>query len=214
ISRWVGTDDTPASGFWSPTNNTAPSNMVDVEDDVYDNGGVGDSNLTQVATHVDNSPADDRVTLNLYDWRDRLIATKQGALMSGGSNNLAGETGSGVHRLLTFFNLDNLGEVLGTYTYAADGLSLGDFTNWTTATDASRLRQLNTSLFDDQGRVYQSFQYSVDPSSGAIGSNLATNAFRDHRGNLIATYAPGGLTTKGVYDGVGRQTESYTTDGG
>ncbi|HXE54301.1 MAG TPA: hypothetical protein VN541_14855, partial [Tepidisphaeraceae bacterium] len=212
-SRWVGTDDTPASGFWSPTNNTAPSNMVDVEDDVYDSGGVGDSNLTQVTSHVGGGNPD-RVTLNLYDWRDRLIATKQGALMSGGTNNLAAETGSGINRLLTYFNLDNTGETLGTYTYAADGLSLGDFTNWTTATDASRLRQLNTSLFDDQGRVYQSFQYSVDPSSGAIGSNLATNAFRDHRGNLIATYAPGGLTTKGVYDGVGRQTESYTTDGG
>src|SRR5439155_6548513 len=38
-STWVGTNDTPASGEWSPTNNTAPANMVQVGANVYDNGG-------------------------------------------------------------------------------------------------------------------------------------------------------------------------------
>ncbi len=36
ISQWVGTNDTPASGYWSPSNNTSPSNMVDVQDSYYD----------------------------------------------------------------------------------------------------------------------------------------------------------------------------------
>ena len=36
VSRWTGTDDTPGSGFWSPTNNTSPSNMINVESDYYD----------------------------------------------------------------------------------------------------------------------------------------------------------------------------------
>src|SRR5581483_9297515 len=37
VSAWVGTNDTPASGYWSPTNNTSPANMVEVSSDVYDN---------------------------------------------------------------------------------------------------------------------------------------------------------------------------------
>src|SRR5207302_6045424 len=44
ISTWVGTNDTPGSGSWSPTNNTSPSNMVQLTADQYDGGGVGDSN--------------------------------------------------------------------------------------------------------------------------------------------------------------------------
>ncbi len=30
ISDWVGTNDTPTTGEWSPTNNTGTSNMVEV----------------------------------------------------------------------------------------------------------------------------------------------------------------------------------------
>src|SRR5262249_39758910 len=46
VSTWVGTNDTPLSGEWSPTNNTGTSNMEQLTADVYDNGGVGHSNLT------------------------------------------------------------------------------------------------------------------------------------------------------------------------
>jgi YD repeat-containing protein len=35
-SKWVGTNDTPPSGEWSPTNNGAPSNMVKVAEYVCD----------------------------------------------------------------------------------------------------------------------------------------------------------------------------------
>ncbi len=34
-STWVGTDDTPTTGYWSPTN-LAGTNMVETEEDVYD----------------------------------------------------------------------------------------------------------------------------------------------------------------------------------
>ena len=44
VSKWVGTNDTPTSGSWSPSN---PAGMVEVEADVYDGSGVGDGNLTQ-----------------------------------------------------------------------------------------------------------------------------------------------------------------------
>jgi hypothetical protein len=58
VSQWVGTDDTPASGSWSPSNNTSPSNMVETASYVYDNGGEGDSNLTQVTQYPGGSAAD------------------------------------------------------------------------------------------------------------------------------------------------------------
>ena len=38
VSLWVGTNDTPTSGEWSPTNNSSPCNMVAVQDNAYDNG--------------------------------------------------------------------------------------------------------------------------------------------------------------------------------
>ena len=212
-STYVGTDDTPASGFWSPSNNTAPSNMIDTTDYVYDNGGVGDGDLTQMTSHVGGGQPD-RVTLNLYDFRDRLIATKQGALMSGGNPNPSGET-DGAHRLITYFNLDNLGETVATLTYAGDGVSLTDFSNWTlTGTDPTDLRAYSANPYDDLGRVYQSQQFSVDPSSGTVGSDLVTNNVYDHRGNLIAMFAPGGQVTKYSFDGAGRVVKQSTTDGG
>jgi hypothetical protein len=41
ISAWVGTNDTPQSGEWSPSNNTGTANMVEVKSYQYDNGGGG-----------------------------------------------------------------------------------------------------------------------------------------------------------------------------
>ena len=78
LSSWIGTNDTPSSGTWSPTNNTGTSNMVRVGATTYDNGGVGDSNVTQ-QTQYPGGTAAARATQYLYDWRDRQIAAKQGA---------------------------------------------------------------------------------------------------------------------------------------
>jgi RHS repeat-associated protein len=324
LSTWVGTNDTPASGYWSPTNNTAPSNMVDVQDDYYDqrlagptaptlgetaggtlasavytvvmtyvtpNGesapsaastyttdfnnlltvaspaaaagatgynvylytsyivggipspmlqnstpipigsswteptsgvvagalppvnGIGDSNLTETIQHPGGGAAD-RVTLNLYDWRDRLIASKQGALLdSSGNPNPAGET-DGVHRLITSTSYDNLNEPVASRTYAGDGVSLNDFATWTSTTDASKLRAYSTQSYDDQGRVYLAQTCSVDPTTGAVGASLATNTYYDHRGEVIDESDPGGLVTKHQFDGAGRDIKDSTTDGG
>src|SRR5262249_52932166 len=49
-STWVGTHDTPASGYWSPTNNPPPANMVQVTVNVYDACTVAAApGLTQVS---------------------------------------------------------------------------------------------------------------------------------------------------------------------
>src|SRR5207253_9773093 len=71
VSTWVGTNDTPASGYWSPDNNTPPSNMVQTAGYQYDNGGVGNGDLTQV-TQIPGGNAGNRATQNFFDWRDRL----------------------------------------------------------------------------------------------------------------------------------------------
>src|SRR5262245_9722412 len=60
VSEWVGTDDTPTTGFWSPTN-TAGTNLVKVREYEYDGGGVGDGNLTKITAYPGGSAAN-RVT--------------------------------------------------------------------------------------------------------------------------------------------------------
>ncbi|HMP58472.1 MAG TPA: hypothetical protein PKD86_03870 [Gemmatales bacterium] len=39
VSTWIGTNDTPASGSWLPSNITSPANMVQVAEYEYDGGG-------------------------------------------------------------------------------------------------------------------------------------------------------------------------------
>ena len=51
--------------------------MVEVNAYVYDNGGVGDSNLTQ-ETDYPGGGAAPRVTQYFFDWRDRQVAEKDG----------------------------------------------------------------------------------------------------------------------------------------
>lgn len=72
-SVWVGTNDTPISGYWSPTNNTGTANMVEISATVYDNGGIGDSNFTAITQFPGGSAAPE-VTELFCDWRDRLVA--------------------------------------------------------------------------------------------------------------------------------------------
>ncbi|MDB5313782.1 MAG: hypothetical protein JWO38_7984 [Gemmataceae bacterium] len=203
VSEWVGTNDTPVSGYWSPTN---PAGMVDVRDYQYDGGGVGDGNLTKVTAHPGGGAAD-RVTQTWFDWRDRAVATKSGVS--------ATET-DGVHRPLVVTTYDNLNEVTQTQQYDGDGVTpsiSGGVLSLPTGTAAALRAQAVTS-YDELGRAYQTQVYSVNPSTGAVSTNaLTTNSYFDARGNRIATSAPGGLWSKTVYDGAWRATTSYTTDG-
>ncbi|MCW2892950.1 MAG: repeat-associated core domain protein, partial [Actinomycetia bacterium] len=319
VSQWVGTNDTPGSGYWSPSNNTSPSNMVDVQDNYYDNqyapdtptltagtggslaagtyyvkityvinsletpasieksvtvaasgkitvtapasvtggsgynvylsttsgqevlqnGGTpvsfgtnkvltslttgtaavpmiaGDSNLTRVVQHVDSSSADDRVTINEYDWRDRLVMTKSGVQVSEDSTT---------HRPIAYYTYDNLGEVIETQQYDGDTVklvTLGYTAGVPNAPSSSLLRAQTCSSYDDRGNVYETLVYGVDPgeqaghTAGTVSSSgLATDYFYDSRGNLAAQFDPGGLVTKYAYDGADRVTTEYQGDGG
>jgi len=206
VSMWVGTNDTPATGYWSPTNNTGTSNMVQVTAYQYDNGGVGDGNLTAVTQYPGGAAAAE-VTQTWYDWRDRAVAQKSGVQSS---------EASGVNRPLVVYTYDNRNEVIETQVYAADGLAptiVGGVLSLPGGI-SSYLRAQSTTSYDEQGRVYRTDTYDVNPSTGAVGANtLYALTWYDARGHVIETQAPGGLVTKDTYDGTGRKTAEYQTDG-
>jgi YD repeat-containing protein len=203
VSTWVGTNDTPASGSWSPTNNTAPSNMVEVSSNQWDFNGVGDSTLTQVMQYPGGSAAP-RETLNYYDWRDRLVASKQGVQTN---------ENDGTHRPIVYNVYDNLGEVVTSQRYDGDGVIIIIGNGVPIAPSASLLRAQTTTAYDDQARVYQTSVYSVDQTNGTVSANsLTTNTWYSHRGLVMKTSPPGSASTKTTYDGAGRPTVVYTTD--
>ncbi len=205
VSTWVGTNDTPASGEWSPTNNTSPSNMVETTQYQYDNGGVGDSNLTQM-TELPGGSGAPRVTQYYYDFRNRQVAEKDGVQTN---------ENDGTHRPIYYTTYDNLNEITSQSRYDGDGVTINIINGEPQPPDSSLLRSYTTSEYDDQGRVYQSNVYDVNPQTGAVSTNsLTTNYYYDHRGEQIAQSDPGGLWTKTQYDGAGRAVTEYTSDGG
>jgi len=204
-SEWVGTGDTHSGTEWTPSSNTG--NMMDIVDLQYDGGGVGDGNVTQTTDHPGLSEAD-RVTQFLYDWRDRKVLEKDGVQSTEDTTT---------YRPITYYHYNNLDEVTETDLYDGDGVSLsgwGSTSGVPNAPSSSLLRAKTVYSYDDEGRVYREQVYSIDQSSGTVGSDLTTDTFYDHRGNVIATFAAGGLVTKYAYDGAGRLSNEYTTDGG
>ncbi len=204
VSDWVGTNDTPTTGYWSPTN-LAGTNTVKVADYEYDGGSVGDSNLTKVTKHPGGGAAD-RVTQLWYDWRDRAVAVKVGVETSESTS---------VNRPLVYTNYNNLGEAIQTRLYDADGVTPTVTGGVPQPLSASLLRGQTTTSFDELGRAYRSDRYLVNPATGAVSTNsLHTDLWFDSRGNVIKTASPNGLVEKKVYDGAGRTTTDYLTDGG
>jgi hypothetical protein len=166
--------------------------------------GVGDSNLTQT-TQYPGGGATNRVTQNWYDWRDRLVASKSGVQATEDTTT---------HRPISYTNFDNLSEAWQVQSYDGDTVTLTYSSGVPQAPAASLLRGQTKATYDDQGRAYLSQTYSVNPSTGAVSSNsLNTNTWYNHRSLVIKTSQPGGLVRKNAYDGAGRTTVSYTTDG-
>ncbi len=100
VSLWVGTDDEPTSGSWSPSNQGG-ADLVLVQTRTYDGGQAGgDGNLTAQTNQVDASTT--RVTVFGYDWRNRLTTTD-------------GEVDQ--YQIYTY---DNLGRMVKTDRYDTD----------------------------------------------------------------------------------------------
>jgi hypothetical protein len=161
----VGTNDSTGGG----------NNMVEVSSNVYDGGGIGDSTLTQTTTYVNTTSGDNRVTGNWYDWRDRLVATKSGLILSSGSESLGSEN-DGTHRQLRVFVLDQLSRVTERDTYDGDFIaaSISSGSLSLTSGYAGYLRAKTVNSFDDQNRVYETQTYSVDQSAGTVSAYALT----------------------------------------
>ena len=207
VSSWVGTNDTPISGLWSPTNNNGAANMVQVSAYEYDNGAAGDGNLTKT-TQIPGGSEADRVWEYFYDWRSRHVASKGGVETTESSDT---------QRPLFYTEYNNLGQIVASEQYDGDGVTITD-ANSDGVPDqpsASLLRARQTFEYDDQGRLFRSHVFLIDQATGAVSTDsLTTNLFFDHRGNLIKSSMPGGLVSKVQIDGAGRVVKSFTTDGG
>ena len=202
LSTWVGTNDTPASGYWSPSN---PAGMTKVAEVEYDGGGYGDGNATRV-TQYPGLGAAPRVTQTYYDWRDRAVATKSGVEAS---------ESAAVNRSLTYAQYDNLGETVASEVYDGDAVTLTTAAGVPQRPAPSLLRAKSTASYDELGRAYAAQTYLVDQATGAAGAGpLTTNSWYDLRGYLVKSSAPNGLVAKTAYDGAGRATVQYRTDGG
>ncbi len=213
ISTWTGdgTDDTPSTGYWSTTN---AGTMVMTSQSFYDYGGVGDGNLTESVQYSDTNPAHGRASLMYYDFRDRLVAEKDGAAVN--SSNVPTPSGETDNQPITINSYDNLDEVTETDKYDGETVSFPATAGSTLTTPSSSLliAEAKTS-YDNLGQVFQTQSYSVNPSSGAVSSTaLTSEMFYDGDGNTIESVSPQGLATKTYYDGADRPTFTFDTDGG
>jgi RHS repeat-associated protein len=207
VSEWVGTNDTPPSGEWSPTNNGAPANMVKAREYEYDSGAIGNSNPTKV-TDIPGGTAPNRVAQTWFDWRDRPVAAKAGVETT---------EGTAVNRPLVYTDLDNLGQPVMVRQYDGDTVvhSDGDNDGVPDAPAASLLRAQSQGHFDELGRVYRTEVNHVDPANGNVASNsLKSDVWYNRRGLSVKTTGPGGLVAKTAYNGVGWPTATYLSDGG
>jgi hypothetical protein len=144
-ATWIGTNDTPGSGNWSPTNNTSPANMTQVSATEYDGGGIGDGNPT-LTTNYPNDSTPDRVAQVWYDWRDRAMVIKQG---------VQGTETDAIHRPLVYTEFDNLGQAISTERYDGDGVTITYTDGVPDRPDGTLLRAMSTAEFDDRGRVFR-----------------------------------------------------------
>ena len=197
LETWTGTIDTGATDADPTGSHTTGNNMVKISSATYD----VDGNLIESRAYYGSGANSYYATCYQYDWRDRLIGTL-------GPDSVA--------RIVT---LDNLGRATESQTFAAATMNgSGEI-----VVQSNKLRADSLSFFDALGRVYQSRQYSVDPTDGSSGTcYLPTDTWYDAAGNVIKT-ATGQIISeetgdvtgywllqKYAYDGLGRLVASYT----
>jgi RHS repeat-associated protein len=203
-STWIGTNDSTANGQkWSPSNNTGSSNLVQVAAYTYDNGGVGNGNLTQ-SVALPGIGAN-RVREFAYDWRDRLVASKSG---------VEAVEAESVNRQVSWQSYDNLGQVISRAQYDGDGVAItadADNDGVPDAPDPAKRRRFSRSFYDNQGRMFRGQEYLVDQSSGAVYDvKLQSDSWFDQRGNTIQSLLPNGPARQSSFDGAGRLIRSVS----
>ena len=198
---------------------TSMGNLTLVQNNVYDEGKVGDSDLTET-TQYPGGGAMPRETDNFFDWRDRQVAS---------------ETGVGawsIHPQGVYCILDNLGECIEQEQFDETSdpamgpiVEQGGYSHRDGPLQPRKadLTALTANLFDNQGRLYRTLVFDVSPvyRQGQIVRNnvdltnfLQSDTWYDLAGNVIQTHSSGQPTQKTIYDGANRPIEMAATDGG
>jgi RHS repeat-associated protein len=154
----------------------------------YDSGGVGNGNLTSMTAVIDGSTGD-RVTQYTYDERDRLILVE---------NPLP------PHELFAYDNLDRLTqralyETVPTLPQAP-----------TEETDRALFVEM---LYGQRGLMFRERQRINPGSGGSSQGYLHTDYWFDEAGRVVGFAPPTSARTKTTYDGLGRPSVVYTSDG-
>jgi RHS repeat-associated protein/uncharacterized delta-60 repeat protein len=221
ISTWVGAvvngvaDDT-VDGDWSIYN---PGSMTEVSAAAFDADG---NEIEGVQYPGGQQPG--RATEMYYNWRNQLVAEMNGGVDSSTEPNggATPDTAANNDTFYGFYTLNNLGEVTGTETYNAEGnaaVQTSDSSSWASSA-GMRLTAASFTEYDNQGRIYEVDPVPVDPATDTMNFFAvdSTYTYYDADGNIIAsigpTAGPTGTATKYTYDGAGRLTASYSTDGG
>jgi RHS repeat-associated protein len=188
ISVFVGTDDTDATDGDPTGGGAAGNNMVQVQANMYDDSGVGDSNLTRSTAYVDGTPGNNRVMNYGYDWRNRRTSAT-GPL--------------DFYQLTTYDNLNRTTRVV-QHNFNSAGLLLA-MTD-TKYDDQNRVFQTIQYSVDSAGNVGTPLVDNTwyDEAGNVIksqpsGSQAFTKSAYDGLGRQIAQYV-GYFATSGVDD--------------
>ena len=177
-----------------------------VSKSVYDESGVGDSVVTQ-SQRFHGTGANDYAGVN-YKRTYRGHLRGQEPFYHNGSS----ETAAGPY---TVIDIDwrGLTTAQGLYksTPTWSTVLTGDgYTDYATGTATNR-GALTEMSYDDLGRNYQTRQYAINTSTGAKGSAVQTDTYRDLNSQVVASGdATGGTSQEFAYDGAGRQYQSRT----
>jgi RHS repeat-associated protein len=206
ISQWVGTDDTNTLGFWN-TDDLTGTDMVKLVEYEYDYGGIGDGNLTRT-TQYPGGGAADRITLGVYDWRNRLVAIKEG--------HESYFESKAVNRPLTVFTYDTRDQITMVRGYDGDSFEPTTVNGVLSEISSIALRSKSEYLYDSLGQLYESLDYRVDQSNGTVGSKDSTKFWYDARGYLVKKGEAAGTVTdlrdlKWRYNSLGQLIGSYVT---
>jgi YD repeat-containing protein len=143
---------------------TSTANLVLVSQNQYDQGGVGDGDLTQM-TEFPGGAAPPRVTQYYYDWRDRQVASKQGVQAT---------EADGTHRPIFYSQYDNLDEVVSSEQYDGDGVTPTVTNGVPDRPPANLLRAKTTTEHDNQNRAFRTHTWSVDQTNGTVSATSLT----------------------------------------
>jgi hypothetical protein len=118
-----------------------------------------------------------------------------------------------VNRPIHYYEYDNLNRETADEQYDGDQYTITfDTTGSPIRPPQGRRRARGETAYDAQGRVYAEHFYTVDQTTGTLGSKLTTSYWYDHLGYPIKTLAPGGLVSKTRFDGAGRPKTEYLSD--